>query len=722
MHLVEPATETIKGWARQKASDAHTVSDLRGPTLAMARVLWFVLVGLVLLLFTLNIPVYSAFLHLLTAQGDQQSEQLSSVGLRTLQSLGLSLDFYAAYRILVSTFYLLGFLSVAAVLFWRKPENRLALLASFTLVMFPFGNIYPGLALPLPQSLFFHLLGHLGEAGLSLVFYLFPDGRFVPSWTRWLMTGWIMRAGLLIYTEVAPGDRLPSGFLAYLLTVNAWLFPVMLATLVGAQVHRYRRVSTGLQRQQSKWVVFGVTFAAAGTLSLVFLLTAFYTLFQPGTALYFVTWAAFAFVLLSLPLSLGVAILRYRLWDIDLLINRTLVYALLTSAIVALYVLVVGLLGALLQAQGSMLVSVLVTGFVAVLFQPLRECLQNGVNRLMYGERDTPYTSLARLGERLEASLTPETVLATIVETVAQALRLPYAAITLKQGDSFPLVASHGRADDGLVYFPLVYQRERVGDLILSPRRPGESFSPADHRLLDDLCRQVGVAVHGVQLTEELKRLTQDLQHARERLITAREEERRRLRRDLHDGLGPQLSSQALLLTSAQMLLYDDPKEAASILLRASAQVQEAVSDIRRLVYGLRPPALDDLGMVATIKQQLAHNRASGINFALEAADPMPPLPAAVEVACYRIVQEALTNVVRHSHARTCSVTLACADELVIEVCDDGLGLPPACRSGVGLTSMRERAEELGGSWQIITGSGEKGDSGTRVVARLPYR
>jgi signal transduction histidine kinase len=201
-------------------------------------------------------------------------------------------------------------------------------------------------------------------------------------------------------------------------------------------------------------------------------------------------------------------------------------------------------------------------------------------------------------------------------------------------------------------------------------------------------------------------------------LITAREEERRRLRRDLHDGLGPQLSSQPLLMTSALMLLRQDPGEAEAILNSAITQSQEAISDIRRLVYALRPPALDDLGLIAAIGELFTQYRASGITFSIEIPEPLPPLPAAVEVACYRIVQEALTNVVRHAHAHTCVLRLVCREQVTIEIIDDGQGLPPAYRHGVGLTSMRERAEELGGRWLIEP----RPTGGTCVRAQIPYR
>jgi len=166
-----------------------------------------------------------------------------------------------------------------------------------------------------------------------------------------------------------------------------------------------------------------------------------------------------------------------------------------------------------------------------VLVQPLRQRLQRGVNRLLYGERDEPYAVLSRLGRRLEGTLAPDAVLPAIVETVAGALKLPYAAIALREGECLAVVAAFGQPVGDPLRLPLVYRHEAVGELLLAPRAPGEPFSPADRRLLDDLARQAGVAAHAV-------RLTADLQRSRERLVTLREEERRRLRRDPHDGLG----------------------------------------------------------------------------------------------------------------------------------------------------------------------------------------
>lgn len=417
-----------------------------------------------------------------------------------------------------------------------------------------------------------------------------------------------------------------------------------------------------------------------------------------------------AFTNLAFPLALAMALLRYRLFDIDTLLNRTLVYGALTVIVIGLYVLVVGSLGALFQAGGNLLLSILATGLIAILFQPLRQWLQRSVNHLLYGQRDQPYTVLSRLGQRLEATLAPDAVLPTIVTTVKEALKLPYAAIALDQEGRSVEVAAAGTPAPNPLCLPLLYQGETIGQLILAPRALGEAFTPAERRLLDDLAHQAGVAAAAV-------RLTADLQRSRERLVTAREEERRRLRRDLHDGLGPQLASLTLKLDAARNLLAQgDSTQADRLLLELKTQTQAAIADIRRLVHNLRPPALDELGLVSALREYTAYHAANGLQIRLEAPEPLPPLPAAVELAAYRIALEALTNVTRHAHARQCVIRLALDEALGLEILDDGLGLPEGYQAGVGLTSMRERAAELGGMCQIESLPG----GGTRVRARLP--
>ncbi len=425
--------------------------------------------------------------------------------------------------------------------------------------------------------------------------------------------------------------------------------------------------------------------------------------------------------ILGIAVAAAIAILRHRLYDIDLIINRTLVYTALTVGVAALYGLVVGALGVLFQARSNLFVSLLATGLAAILVQPMRDRLQRLVNRLMYGERDDPYAVLSKLSRRLEGSLSPEATLPAVVETVAQALKLPYVAIALKQEGDFKIAASYGLAGDEMVQLPLIYQGETVGQLRLSTRSPNEPFTPGEQRLLRDIARHIGVTAHTVLLTQDLRRLAEDLQRSREELVKSREEERRRLRRDLHDELGPQLASLKLNLDVARNLVSRDPRAAEALLVDLRSQSQSAIADIRRLVFDLRPPALDELGLIGAIqeytRQIVSQDGPFWLTNQVDSPKDLPPLPAAVEVAAYRITLEALANFVRHSQGSNCQVSLSKIDQhLQVEVCDDGLGLPEEVQPGVGLNSMRERAAELGGTCVIEA----LPQGGTRVLARLP--
>lgn len=559
----------------------------------------------------------------------------------------------------------------------------------------------------------------------------FPDGR-LPS-PRWRPIAWMAAIASLLFTVtlgITPGPVdaslaevanpfAPPGIAPILDIITPMSQVLLLASLAGAVaavVGRFRRAQA-IERQQLKWFMFATLLLVA---TLVVPAALAYPHFDQSDTL--LSGIAVALGLPFLPIAIGIAVLRYRLWDIDILINRTLMYGALTACVVALYVFIVGYLGALLRIQANLTISLLATGLVAVLFQPLRAWLQRGVNRLLYGERDDPYAVIARLGQRLEGTLEPSAVLPTLVETVATALRLPYAAILLKQADVWQIAAAHGQPQDETQRFPLLYQGETIGQLLLAARAPGEPFTPADLRLLAVLAQQAGVAAHAVRLTYDLQQLSADLQHAREHLISAREEERRRIRRDLHDGVGPVLSSLVQRLDLTRSLIQRDPDAAVAQLENLKGEVRATLTDIRRLVYALRPPALDEFGLIAAIREQAAHyEQPDGLRVEVAAPEPLPALPAAVEVAAYRIALETLTNVARHAHARRCQVTLTMVGAaprraLSLEVHDDGVGLPDDLRYGVGLASMRERAAELGGAWTIERGP----RGGTRMCAWLP--
>ena len=303
-------------------------------------------------------------------------------------------------------------------------------------------------------------------------------------------------------------------------------------------------------------------------------------------------------------------------------------------------------------------------------------------------------------------------MLPAIVETVAGALKAPHTAIFLKLEDRFETAAEHGQPTGSPLVLPLVYNNETVGRLEVSPRAKGEPYTPADRRLLEDLARQAGVAAHAV-------RLTADLQRSRERLVTAREEERRRLRRDLHDGVGPRLAALTLKIETARNRLSHDPA-AEELLSDLAGRAHEAVDDVRRSVHALRPPVLDELGLVPALRETAVQYGGNALEVCVRAPEDLPPLPAAVEVAAYRIAQEAMTNVVRHAGARHCRVDLSLEGEsgsLSLRVEDDGRG--PGGGPGVGLSSMRERAEELGGTCTVERSAG---GTGTTVVATLPLQ
>jgi signal transduction histidine kinase len=327
----------------------------------------------------------------------------------------------------------------------------------------------------------------------------------------------------------------------------------------------------------------------------------------------------------------------------------------------------------------------------------------------MFGERDEPYKVLSGLGRRLELVETPQALLPTLVETIAQTLKLPFAAVELREAGQFVPVSSYGLALGEPVRLPLVYQGEVVGQLVLAPRRPTEPFTPGEMRLLQDIAHQAGIAAKAVQLNT-------DLQHSREALILAREEERRRLRRDLHDGLGPGLASLNFKLEAARYQLHSQPFQSEALLNEAKGQVQQVIAEIRHLAYALRPPALDELGLVGALHQQAnGYGERGGLSVAVSTPDPLPALPAALEVAVYRIALEALVNVVRHAQANHCHIFLRFTDNLELEVSDDGVGLPETFTPGIGMSSMRERAEELGGTFTLMSSN-----KGTRLLATLP--
>ncbi len=546
---------------------------------------------------------------------------------------------------------------------------------------------------------------------LVLVPVLFPDGRpasrcwrvvtVAAAWWIALATiGLALVPGTLVdFPDVTKPVQVPA---ASALAVLMVLTPLAVGASLASVVVRRRRAQ-GDEREQLRWLIYALAVAVAGwtaTLLLGILGVQDWTLLSAV-----LTWGPLAL----LPMAITVAIVKYRLYDIDTLINRTLVYAGLTGTVLVVYAVVVLAATAVTPSSLEWRWSVLVVAAVSILAYPLREWLQRMVNRFMYGDRDDPARALSRLARRIGDALSPATLLPAVVEAIGQALRLPYVAVELA-GDRGDPAASFGTRRGEPHRIDLVHQREPVGTLLVGRRAESEQFSAADLRVLQDVSHQVAVAAHAVRLSE-------DLQRSRERLVLAREEERRRLRRDLHDGVGSALAGLALHAGNARNALPGSPEEALRWVVPLEDGIRATVADVRRIVDDLRPPALDELGLAGAL-----HQRADAIypgTVVVDSGLDGTLLPAALEVAAYRIATEALANVARHTNASHVTLRVgvdADPPALRVEVVDDGPGLPVDQRPGVGLRSMRERADEVGGTCQVDrTRSG-----GTRVQAVLP--
>jgi signal transduction histidine kinase len=409
----------------------------------------------------------------------------------------------------------------------------------------------------------------------------------------------------------------------------------------------------------------------------------------------------FAVATLPVPIAIAVALTQHRLYDVQLALNRSLTYGLLSLLIAGLYAVIVGGVGAMTRSRGAAWLPWVAAGVVAVSFAPLRNALQQAANRLTYGQWSQPADVLAATGRRLADAADVTALLQTLADELGTGLALSYVEIADQFGR--PL-ARHGVPGPVPEELTLTAYGTPVGVL----RWSGGRLRAHDRALLTDVAHQLGGVVHAAALLAVVRT-------AQERQVLAREEERKRLRRDLHDGLGPALAALTLHVDALRNRLHDPGVDAELLQLRSG--IQGTVHDVRRIVEGLRPPALDELGVAGAV-EQLADRLTAGTDLDVDVQVEGPPvLPAAVEVAAYRVVQEALTNVVRHAGAHRACVRLRMdGDALVLEVTDDGAGTPVPRDGGVGLGSMRERAEELGGRVEV---TGRVGD-GTTVVARIP--
>ncbi|MGW1345530.1 sensor histidine kinase [Kribbella sp. NPDC002412] len=547
-----------------------------------------------------------------------------------------------------------------------------------------------------------------GYAAIAVLLpLLLPDGRLPTNQWRpvlWLTWAAVVATGVVWaltpyesqdFPEALQGLTNPTGVAAVaepaVWSVVGVLLVAGVVAAFASLLVRWRRAAD-VERQQLKWVLLGYACTVV-----LFVLARLVPVEVTGLVA--------GLAMLPLPLAIGIAVMRYGLWDVEVVISRALVYGGLSALVAGLYVAAVWLLGN--RLGGTTGAPILATTVVALAALPLRSWLQRHVNRLVHGDVDEPYAVLDRLGDRLAAATTPddlsERILPSVLDQVARSLHARQATITLRDG----LVAtSAGSTVEGYrLSVRLEFGGEGLGELTVSR---GSEFDGFEQRALGRLAGQAAVAAHTVLLARESRR-------AREAIVVAREEERRRLRRDLHDGVGPSLAALALHVETARDIAGDDPEAARELLDRLVPRLNAAVADVRALVHELRPPMLDELGLADAVRE-LGDRLSTGTTRVQVEVDDIAALPAAIEVAAYHIAGEATGNAVRHAGAGTVAVRVQEADGcLRIDVVDDGSGLPEQVKPGVGTSSMRERAEELGGQLTI-----DSGPAGTRVTALLP--
>ena len=542
---------------------------------------------------------------------------------------------------------------------------------------------------------------------LAAIFSLYPDGHLGRGVARSMAVASVTIATAGLVVSALDPDPLPAleqslehvrnGFSAPVFAdladaVPAFFGPALLLAC-GALILRWRAADGDLRRVLSWMVLVAVPTVLVVPVAIVALPDSIgVTIAQASTLLVMAT--------------LVTATLRHQVYGIDLGLNRTLVYGALTGIVAVVYGSAVGV-GALLGASITPASSFVAALLAALALIPTRQWVQAGVDHLLYGDRDEPYRVVSHVSRQVGAADSSEQLLPSFVESAAAALRVPFVGVEFDSPDGSRVV-SHGAPPSIVDRVALEHQGAQLGSLLIG-RRPGQHHvGEAEQHLLEDLARQATAAASYVNLTDGLRR-------SRERIVVAREEERRRLRRDLHDGLGPQLTGVALGLDvlAVELQPIDHPLSTTADALRD--QVHEAIRDVRRLVHDLRPPRLDEVGLVGAIREVAAQISRSQLRVEV-VSDQLPPLPAAVEVAMFRIANEALTNVVRHAGATNCSIRVSVGNDLALVVDDDGGGLGPGDTSGLGLISMRERAEELGG-WCTVE---SLVPTGCRVSASVP--
>jgi signal transduction histidine kinase len=590
--------------------------------------------------------------------------------------------------------------------------------------------IHPG---SLPGATWVYWLGQipwillLGQL-LVLLPMVFPDGRLLSN--RWLIPiGLFGVLALLIFavsfdpTATAPipnpvGLRQLAGVSQFLSTAPfALAFLAVCSSGVVSLGVRYRR-GTELEREQLKWLL------AAVAVLLVALGTEFATPVLNNSAI-------LPLAATLLPIAIGIAVLRYRLYDIDLIINKALVYGGLAAVITAAYVVVVIGIGALVGTSRELPLSIVATLLIAISFQPLRQRTQRLANRLVYGKRSTPYETLSEFSENLSETFSQEDILDRMARLLAQGTGAEQAEVWVRAGTrllrasaspptSVSAVAEMAMENGSLprlerdLVVPVSHQGEVLGALTVMKKR-GDAMRPVEQKLLSDLAAQAGLVLRNVRLNRDLLARLDELRASRQRLVTAQDEERRRLERNLHDGAQQHLVALKLKLGVAESL-SEPSSRARPILSQLKGDAQEAIDNLRELARGIYPPLLASEGLGAVLKAQ-----ARRVAFSLEVSvDDLPRFPKETESAVYFCCLEALQNISKYAVAKRASVHLwTDGGHLRFTVEDDGKGFDPSTlRQTSGLQNMRDRIESLGGTVTVTSQPGQ----GTKVAGELPVQ
>jgi len=533
---------------------------------------------------------------------------------------------------------------------------------------------------------------------LPVMPHVFPDGK--PLSPRW-RPALVAVIGIAVVTtlarmvspvnaDIAPQIDNPLGipgaeWLRFVTMAGALsLFFVGVPLAVASLALRMRRAQQ-VERTQLQWLFLG---------SILLVAVVLLPIEGPGAS-----WGL-AVGLIGLPVGIGIAMLRHRLFDVELTLNRTLVFGVLTGTVVAVYAAAV--YGVQLVAPGSRW-GVLLVAVSALLAAAGRDRVQQFVDRMLFGHRHNPYAVVAKVGRHVAAASQPLDALQRLVDSLRDALRLPYVAFS---GNDISVAS--GTPTHGTRVVPVEALGELVGELHVGLRGTRQKWTPAETAAVNEVAARAGTLAYAAGLVVDVAR-------SRGRIVAAREEERRRLRADLHDGVAPSLAGTALQLDAlARRLERDDLADQARKAVALRDGLRGTVTELRAIMHGLRPPVLDQLGLAGALRQLVSgYDMARCVDDVSELGTP----PAALEVAAYAIASEALSNAVRHSAASRI-VLSAHADgaELVVSIADNGIGLPPRPQPGVGAVSMRDRAAEVGGRLELLPTAG----GGTTVRARLP--